>query len=149
MDILASLSLGARALLYILLAAIALFTLLVAGAQVGCIRGRPFRNPDGTTDDWRKQKLFYGIAWADLVVACPTWLVALVAILAAQSWGFYLMGMVSFWLLWTGLMTTITSLRFEKPTLTLRWLVVFPLGAIIGLAFIVWTLVHFNAIFGA
>ncbi|MCP4547068.1 MAG: hypothetical protein GY835_11435 [bacterium] len=149
MDIVASLSFGSRILLYVLLAAIAFFTGVVTWAQVGCIRGRFFQNPDGTTDDWREQKIFYGIAWADLLLACPTSTAALVLIFAAPRWGFFLMGMVSFWFLWTNVMTTVTSLRFEKPKLTLAWLVVFPLGAVIGLSFIVWTFVNFHVLFGA
>jgi len=58
------------------------------------------------------------------------------------------MGMVSFWFAWANLMTTITSLRFEQPKITLQWLIVFPLGSVIGLAFIVWTLFNFKLIFG-
>jgi len=143
-----SFSLGSRILLYILLAAVALFTPLVIWAQLGCIRGRFFHNPDGTKDDWREQKIFYGIAWADLVLACPTSLAALVLIFAAPRWGFFLMGMVSFWFAWANLMTTVTSLRFEQPKITLHWLIVFPLGSVIGLAFIVWELVNFKIIFG-
>ena len=149
MDIHAGLSIGSRLTLYVILAAIALVTAVVFWAQLGCIRGRPFENPDGTRDDWRKQKVFFGIAWADLVVACPMSFAALVLIFTAPRWGFYLMGMVSFWFLWANVMTTVTSLRFEKPRVTLQWVVVFPLGVVIGLAYIVWSLAHFGTLFGA
>lgn len=35
-----------RAVLYLLVSIMGLLTVIVAWAQVGCIRGRPFRNPD-------------------------------------------------------------------------------------------------------
>jgi hypothetical protein len=149
MSILHGLPLESQAVLYVILSVMAVFTLLVLWAQIGTIRGKPFANPDGTRDDWREQKIFYGIAWADIFVACPVALAALIMIFAAPRLGFYTMGMVSFWFLWANLMTTVTSLRFEKPRITLRWIVVFPLGAVIGLAFIFWTLAHFEAIYGS
>jgi hypothetical protein len=149
MSTLATVPVESRIILYVILAAIALFTLLVLWAQVGIIRGRPFENPDGTRDDWREQKIVYGIAWADIVVACPTSLAALIMIFAAPHSGFYAMGMVSFWFLWTNVMTTVTSLRFEKPRITLPWIIVFPLGSVIGLAYIIWTIVHFDMIYGS
>ena len=148
MNILDGLPAGSRIVLYVIMLAMAVFTLLVLWAQIGIIRGRPFENPDGTKDDWREQKIFYGIAWADIAVACPIALAALIMIFAAPRWGLYTMGLVSFWFLWTNVMTTVTSLRFEKPRITLQWIVVFPLGAVIGLAFIIWTIAHFDTIFG-
>jgi len=44
-------------------------------------------------------------------------------------------------------MTTVTSVRFEKPKITLNWLVTFPFGSVVGLAYIVWTLIHFDIIY--
>ena len=99
MDIIARLSIGSTISLYILLAAIALFTLLVIRAQAGCIRGKFFSNPDGTRDDWRQQKIFYGIAWADLVLACPTSLVALVLIFTVPPRGFFFLFPATFYYL--------------------------------------------------
>ena len=66
----------------------------------------------------------------------------------APRWGFFLLGMVSFWFLWANVMTTLTSLRFEKPRITLQWLVVFPLGAVVGVSFLAWTVAHFELVFG-
>ncbi len=148
MDILAALPVDSRIVLYVLLVAIGVFTLIVLWAQIGCVRERPFANPDGTNDDWHEQKIFYGIAWADIVLACPTSIAALILIFAAPRWGFYTMGAVSFWFLWANVMTTVTSLRFEKPKITLQWIVAFPLGAVIGLAYVAWMIVHFDAIYG-
>jgi len=147
MNIIGQLTVASQISLYVILAAIALFTLLVLWAQVGVMRGKPFDNPDGTKDDWREQKIFYGIALADIIVACPLSIAALSMIFFIPRAGFYTMGMVSFWFVWTNVMTTVTSLRFEKPRISLPWLIVFPLGAVIGLAFIIWTLAHFDAIY--
>jgi hypothetical protein len=44
-------------------------------------------------------------------------------------------------------MTTATSLRFENPTINMQWFLTFPFGALVGLAYIVWTMVHFDAIY--
>ena len=147
MSIVGQLPVESRIILYVILSAIALFTVLVLWAQIGIIRGKPFGNPDGTRDDWREQKIYYGIAWADILVACPVSFAALILIFAAPRYGFYTMSLVSFWFVWSNVMTTVTSLRFEKPKFTLQWMVVFPLGTMIGLVFIIWTLVHFDAIY--
>jgi len=148
MSILAELSLSSRIILFTLLVLIGLITCIVYWAQIGCVRGKPFENPDGTKDDWREQKVFYGIAWADILLACPMSISALVLIFLAPQWGFFLMGMVSFWFLWANVMTTITSLRFEKPEITFQWFVVFPFGAVVGLSFLAWMVAHFDLVFG-
>ena len=120
MSNLLGLSSGSLIVLYFLLTLIAVFVVLVLWAQIGCIRGRPFKNPDGPADDWREQRIFYGIAWADVAVACPASLVGLVLVFTAPRWGFYILALVSFWFLWANVMTTVTSLRFEKPKITLQ-----------------------------
>ena len=148
MSILAELSLVSRITLFSLLALFGLITCIVYWAQIGCVRGRPFENPDGTKDDWREQKVFYGIAWADILVACPISITAVVLIFLAPRWGFFLMGMASFWFLWANTMTTITSLRFERPKITFQWIVVFPFGAVLGLSYLAWTVAHFDLLFG-
>jgi hypothetical protein len=139
---------SSRITLYVILALIGFLTLIVGWAQAGCIRGRPFQNPDGTADDWREQKIFYGMAWADLVVACPLSLIGLAMVFTAPRLGFFLLGGVSVWFLWANVMTTVTSLRFEKPRITLQWLVVFPFGFFVGLAYLAWILIHFETVFG-
>jgi hypothetical protein len=137
-----------RGFLYILLTLISLITLIVLFAQVGCLKGRPFENPDGTKDDWREQRLFYGIAWADILVACPLSIASVALVFLAPRWGFFLLGMVAFWFVWANVVTTLTSLRFERPKITAQWIIVFPFGAIIGLATLAWLIVHFDLIFG-
>jgi hypothetical protein len=137
-----------RITFYVLVTLIALLTLAILWAQITVLRGRTFKNPDGTVDDWHEQKIFYGISFADVFLACPISALAIVLALTGSRWGLYLLALVSFWLLWANTMTTATSLRFEKPWITPAWVIVFPLGAVTGLAYIVWTLVHFDAIYG-
>lgn len=148
MSVIAELPGISRILLYILLTLIALITAIVFAAQLGCVRGKPFENPDGTKDDWKEQKLFYGIAWADILVACPVSFSGLILVFLNPRPGFFLMGMVSFWFVWANVMTTITSLRFESPRITPQWFVVFPMGTLVGLGFLIWTFVHFRVVFG-
>jgi hypothetical protein len=111
------------------------------------LRGKSMKNPDGSVDDWHEQKLCYGIALADITVAIPVTFIGIVLIFLGARIGYYLTGLASFWFLWANVMATATSLRFERPKITLMWFIVFPFGAIVALAYIVWTLVHFDAIF--
>ena len=143
----AELSLLSQISLYMLLALIGLFALLVGGWQIMVLQGKAMKNPDGSTDDWHAQKTHYGMAFADVFLACPTSIAGIVLTLIHARWGYYLLALVSFWFVWANIMTTVTSLRFEKPRINLRWLVTFPLGALVGLAYIVWTLVHFDPIY--
>jgi len=61
--------------LYSYLVIFGLFCLAVLFWQIQVLRGRAMRNPDGTNDDWHQQKLFFGIALADVTIAVPTALV--------------------------------------------------------------------------
>ena len=149
MAVLSQLSVGSQITFYSLLALIGLLSGVLLWAQIGTARGKPFENPDGTTDDWREQKIFFGMAWADILVACPASFTGIALILIAPRWGFFLMGMVGFFFLWANLVFTITSLRFENPKITLQWLIVFPFGSVVGLAYLVWAVVHFDVFVGA
>ena len=132
---------------YVLLALIGLMALIVWGWQVSVLRGKPMKNPDGSTDDWHEQKTHYGIALADIFLACPASIIGVVLVFVSPRWGHYLLALASFWFVWANIMTTATSLRFEKPRITLNWFIVFPFGALVGLAYIVWTLLHFDTIY--
>ena len=105
------------------------------------------KNPDGSFDNWNEQKTHYGIALADIFITCPVNVVGIFLVFISPRWGYYLLALVSFWWVWSNTMTTSTSLRFEKPRITLNWIIVFPFGILIGLAFIVWTVVHFDTIY--
>lgn len=133
--------------LYVLLALMGLLALIVMGWQIQVLRGKAMENADGTTDDWHEQKMFYGMAVADIFLACPICIIGIVLVFVSPRLGHYLLAWVSFWFAWANIMTTATSLRFEKPKITLYWLIVFPFGALVGLAYFVWTLVHFEAIY--
>jgi len=142
-----TLSLVSQVSLYVILALIGLFSLLVLGWQINILRGKAMDNPDGTRDSYHEQKTHFGIALADVFLACPASLVAIPLIFIQPSVGFFLLGMVAFWFVWANTMTTATSLRFENPRITLNWIIVFPTGIIIGLGTILWISIHFNKIF--
>lgn len=115
--------------------------------QFWVLRGKSMKNPDGSMDDWHEQKIFYGIALADMVVAVPTALIGIVLIFLGWKLGFYLTGLASFWFLWANVMTTANSLRFEAPRITFAWFLTFPLGAMVGLLYLIWSMVYFKEIF--
>jgi len=133
--------------LFVLLALIGLLSLIILGWQIQVLRGKEMKNPDGTADSWQEQKIFYGIAFADIFLACPLSIIGIVLVFVNLRWGAYLLTWVSFWFVWANIMTTATSLRFEKPKITLNWIIVFPFGVLVGLAYFIWTLVHFDIIY--
>jgi hypothetical protein len=55
--------------------------------------------------------------------------------------------MVSFWFVWANIMTTSTSLRFEKPKLNLIWWLAYPSEIILGMLFILWSVINFDTIY--
>lgn len=136
-----------QVILYVLLALIGLIALIVFGWQIQVLRGKAMNNADGSSDSWHEQKIFYGIAIADIFLACPLSIAGIVLVFVTPRWGYYLLALVSFWLVWANVMTTATSLRFEKPKITLNWFIVFPFGILVGLAYILWTLVHFDDLY--
>ena len=70
---------------------------------------------------------------------------AIMLVFLSPRWGISL-ALLSFWIVWANIMTTATSLRFYHPRITVTWFVTFPLGALIGLACIIWVVVHFGAV---
>jgi hypothetical protein len=142
------LSLFSQVILYVLLVLMGLFSLLLWGLQLMILRGKPFKNPDGSTDDWHEQKTHYGIAFADVFVSCPANIIGILLVFLYPRWGYYLLALVSFWWVWANVMTTATSLRFYHPRQHLvSWLVGYPFGILVGLAYIVWTIIHFDVIY--
>ncbi len=133
---------------YVLVAIIGLYTLLLGWWQAKVLSGSAMDNPDGSTDDWKVQKTHYGIAFADLFLACPVSIVGIALVFVAPRWGYFVLSLIAFWFVWTNLMTTATSLRFERPTISLNWLVVFPSGIFVGAAYLFWTVIHFDAVLG-
>ena len=142
-----TLSLPSQITLYVLLALIGLLALIIWGWQIQVLRGKEMKNPDGSADNWHEQPILYGMAVADIFLACPLSVIGIVLVFVAPRWGYYLLTWVSFWFVWANIMTTATSLRFEKPKINLTWLIVYPFGSLVGLAYFAWTALHFNIIF--
>jgi len=136
-----------KIILYIIISLFGLLAIIVFGWQIAVLRGKSMKNPDGTFDDWHEQKIFYGIALADVVLAVPVTLIGIIGIFSGWQVGYYLTGLASFWFLWANIMTTATSLRFEKPKISFNWFIVFPFGVIVALAYIIWSLVYYQEIF--
>lgn len=140
------LSLLSQVSLYVLMGFMGLLCLIIWGWQIKVLRGHAMKNPDGSSDSWKEQKTHFGIAFADIILACPVNIVGIIFVFLSPRWGFYLLTLVSFWWVWANIMTTATSVRFERPRLTINWIIVFPFGILVGLAYIVWTIVHFDFI---
>ncbi len=141
------LSLLSQVSLYVLLGIMGFICLIVWGWQIRVLKGKAMKNPDGSFDNWHEQKTHYGIAFADIFLACPINIAGIVLVFVSPRWGYYLLALVSFWWVWANTMTTTTSLRFEKPKITLNWIIVYPFGILVGLAYIVWTILHFDIIY--
>ena len=56
--------------------------------QIQVLKGKAMKNPDGTYDDWHEQKIFFGIAIADIFVAIPTTIAGITMILLNMNIGF-------------------------------------------------------------
>lgn len=136
-----------RIILYILLICMGFVSIVVFLWQIMVMKGKAMKNTDGSLDDWHEHKLFYGMAVADIFLACPATIAGIIMVFAAPRWGYYMLALVSFWFVWSNIMTTVTSLRFEKPKITVKWFITFPFGFLIGLAYIIWTFVHFDNIY--
>jgi hypothetical protein len=136
-----------KIILYTDLLLMGLMAVIVWPWQLLVLKGRAMKNPDGTADDWHEQKVFYGLAVADLAVAVPVTLTGIILIFWGWGLGYYLTGLASFWMVYANVMTTANSLRFEKPQITLLWFFTFPLGAILGAVYFLWSLVYFEEIF--
>jgi len=141
------LSVVSKISLFVLLALMAIYTVILYVAQIMILQGKQFKNPDGSVDDWHEQKILYGIAFADITIACPANIAAFVLIFIFPRWGFYLLSLASFWWIWANVMTSATSLRFFNPRFTLMWFIAFLSGALLGIAYIVWTFLNFDLIY--
>lgn len=141
------LSLASQISLYVLLAVMGVLAVVLMVWQIMVLQGKSMKNTDGSFDDWHEQKTHYGIAFADTFLSCPLNIVAVALILAGSRWGYYLLALVAFWWVWANIMTTATSLRFQKPKITPMWILVFPFWIFVGLAYIVWTVIHFDVIY--
>jgi len=148
-DEMEQLSVLSRVGLYVLMGLIGFFAVIVGFWQVQVIRGKAMKNPDGSADDWHEQKVVYGMAFADLLIAVPVCLAGIVLTFVDLAGGTFVLSLGAFWFVWANVMTTVNSLRFEKPKITPIWFVTFPAGIFVGLAYFAWVIAHFNAVFQA
>jgi len=140
-------SLLSQVTLYMLLFLMGMVGVIVFIWQINVLNGKAMKNPDGSADSWHEQKIFYGIAFADVFFACPATFVGIGLVFIYPKWGYFLMALVSFWFVWANIMTTATSLRFEKPRISLNWFIVFPFGSLLGIVYYIWLILHFNIIY--
>jgi hypothetical protein len=141
------LSLFSQVSLYVLMLFMGVIVVLVFFWQLNVLKGKAMKNPDGSSDSWHEQKIFYGIAVADLIFACPATIAGIVLVFILPQWGYFLLALVSFWFVWANIMTTATSMRFENPKISLNWFIAFPFGSFLGIAYIIWIIIHFNIIY--
>ena len=141
-----ALSLVSKIVLYADIGVMGLLGILLFFWQINVLRGKAMKNPDGSVDDFREQKVLYGMALMDLVLAVPVTLLGVVLIFAGQPVGLFVTAMTAFWFVWINGAFTVTSFRFQKPKMTLMWFIVYPFGAIVGLVYLVWFFVHLEEI---
>ena len=138
-----------RWILYLILSIMGLYIAAVEVWQIQVIRGNRMENPDGSADDWHEQKTHYGIAFADLVVGIPVSVAAAFCAWSKKALAHFLFSLMAFWLVYCNIFTTSTSLRFYNPKIfDLDWFVTFPFGTLLGLSYLTWVVVHFEAVFG-
>jgi hypothetical protein len=142
-----NLSLIGLVTLYILTGLLSFVSIVLWWWQTQIFKGKTMDNPDGSKDDWHEKDILFGMAAADIFIACPMAILSVILILFGSKWGFYLLALDSFFFVWINTATTTTSIRFHKPKITMEWFIIFPFGAILGFAFIVWTVVHFDIIY--
>ncbi len=142
-----NLSSASTTVFYTLISLFSLFFLILFIWQIKILRGKSVPNPDGSIDDWHEQKLLYGMAFADIFLACPLAFAGIILCLLNVKWGFHILALESFFFIWINLATTVTSLRFHKPKITFSWIIVFPFGSFLGLAFLIWIFINYDKIF--
>lgn len=81
-----------QVILYVLLALMGFVSIVLCWWQFMVMKGKAMKNPDGSVDDWHEQKLFYGIAIADIFLACPATIAGIIMVVASPRW------VIIFWL---------------------------------------------------
>ena len=133
----------------VIISLMGLLVCVVVVWQGQVLGGKRMENPDGSADDWHEQRTHYGIAFADIVVLVPTTLTAFYCYFVwnKEAFAHYLFSLLAYWFIYTNLFCTTTSLRFESPSITFEWFIVFPFGILVGIAYLVWAMLHFDVIF--
>jgi hypothetical protein len=143
-------SITARIILYVIIVPFALISAALWFYQLMIFRGKSYKNPDGSMDGWEHQRLCYGTALGDIIYSIPLTLTASVFIFTGWRIGYYLMGLAASWCVYINIVTTSTSIRFEKPKESLLlWFFTYPFCAFLGAAYIAWSLYYFPVLFGS
>ena len=69
---------------------------------------KEMKNADGTVDSWHEQKILYGMAVADIFLACPVNIIGIVLVFVNFRWGAYL-------LTWSTWICQPQTIRLSKP----------------------------------
>lgn len=115
--------------------------------QTRIARGRKVSTPDGSSYDTSREPDYYAHAIGDITTTCPAALAAVLLVCLGHRMGYYLLAMVSFASVHIYAAQTATSVKFYRPAFNAAWIIVFPLNAAVGLLYLVWTLVGFDAVF--
>lgn len=134
MKIVAGFGFWYQAWFWITMALIVVYTVVLFYRQLRVLRGIRMENPDGSADDWHDQQSHYGIGVADIFLACPASLLAVVLSILELRYGLFLLGAIGFWYIWANIMTTATSMKFHNPKLSFNWWITFPFGSVVGLS---------------
>ncbi len=114
-----------KIILYVIIVMFGIICIILCGWQLMVLRGKSMKNPDGSVDDWHEQKLFYGIAIADITIAVPVTLIGIILILLNWRIGYYLTGLACFWYLWANIRppSLLSSVIGNKRCLCYRMLI--------------------------
>ena len=141
------LSLTSQVILYGSLAFYLVYAGLILYWQPKIARGEKVLRPDGSYDDIGTQPELWGLALANIFLVFPVIIIGIIFILLNHRMGYYLMALVSFWALHVHLANTATSLKIHKPKMSLSWFFVSPLYGIIGLVYVIWSMLYFDVIY--
>ncbi len=130
--------LGAYIGLLIVILLFAAYIIVLGYWQVMVVLGNPMANPDGTVDTIA-EPLTFGFVLADLAVAIPIGILGIIGMLLQKKWGLILSAMFSFFLFYMNVAGTAASLwGGGTDVITLEWLLIYPSGCVVGLAFWIW-----------
>ena len=106
--------------------------------QIMVLLGNPMANPDGTVDTIA-EPLTFGFALADLAIAIPVAILGIVGMLLHKKWGLILSAMFTLFLFYMNFAGTAASLWGSGfDVITLEWLLLYPAGCVVAIAFWIW-----------
>ena len=124
--------------LFVVFLLFAVYIVALGYWQIMVLLGNPMANPDGTVDSLA-DPLFFGFAVADLAVMIPAAILGIVGMLMQKKWGLFLSAMFSFLIFYMSFAVTASSLWSNGfNVITLEWLLLFPSGCVVAVAFWIW-----------